>query len=84
MSKPKKSKAPKPNDEQLEEFETRDLGKDIEASGLKPRLLQRRSQATSILLPTELIDKLREKAAKRHIGYQTMLKIIVAEHLEEY
>jgi len=24
------------------------------------------------------------KAAKRHIGYQTMLKIIVAEHLEEY
>jgi predicted DNA binding CopG/RHH family protein len=80
------SKRAKPaeKDEQLEEFETRDLGKDIDASGLKPRLLQRKSQSTSIFLPTELIEKLREKAAKRHIGYQTMLKIIVAEHLEEY
>lgn len=80
------SKRAKPaeKDEQLEEFETRDLGKDIDASGLKPRVLQRKSQSTSIFLPTELIEKLREKAAKRHIGYQTMLKIIVAEHLEEY
>ena len=51
---------------------------------MKPRPLKRKSQATSILLPTELIDKLRRKAAKRHIGYQTMLKIVVAEHLEEY
>jgi predicted DNA binding CopG/RHH family protein len=84
MSKPNKPKTPKTADPQLEEFETRDLGKDIEASGVKPRLLQRRNQATSILLPTDLIDKLREKAAKRHIGYQTMLKIIVAEQLDKY
>jgi len=80
----RKPKEPMNVDEQLEEFETRDLGKDIEASGVKPRLLQRKSQATSIVLPPDLIEKLREKAAKRHIGYQTMLKIIVAEHLEEY
>ncbi len=71
-------------DRQLDEFETKDLGEDIEASGLKPRLLKHKSQATSIVLPLDLIAKLRKKAAKRHIGYQTMLKIIVAEHLEDY
>ncbi|MHB8420930.1 MAG: hypothetical protein ACYDCL_22905 [Myxococcales bacterium] len=71
-------------DEQIEEFEAKDLGRDIEASGLKPRLVARKSHPTSILLPSDLIEKLRKKAAKRHIGYQTMLKIIVSEHLEEY
>lgn len=71
-------------DEQIEEFERKDLGKDIEASGLRPRLLRPKSHPTSILLPKDLVEKLREKAAKRHIGYQTMLKIIVSEHVEEY
>ncbi len=71
-------------DEQIAEFERKDLGEDIVASGLKPRRVEPKSRPTSILLPTELVEKLREKAAKRHIGYQTMLKIIVSEHLEEY
>ena len=39
---------------------------------------------TSILLKKELIEKLRAKAAKRGIGYQTMLKIIVFEHVDGY
>ncbi|MFC1679942.1 hypothetical protein ACFL2T_07010 [Elusimicrobiota bacterium] len=39
---------------------------------------------TSILLARELISKLRAKAAKRGIGYQTMMKIIVHEHVDEY
>lgn len=32
----------------------------------------------------KLIRALRAKAAKRGIGYQTMLKIIVREHIHEY
>jgi len=32
----------------------------------------------------DLIRKLREKGAKRGFGYQTMLKFIVHEHVDEY
>ncbi|MFA5140208.1 MAG: hypothetical protein WC728_13335 [Elusimicrobiota bacterium] len=39
---------------------------------------------TSILLAPEIIHKLKEKAGKRGIGYQTMLKIIVHEHVDDY
>lgn len=70
-------------DAQLKEFEKRDLGKDIAKSGsavvIKPRLLP-----TSILLDPTLIAKLQEKARKRGIGYQTMMKIIVAENINRY
>jgi len=37
-----------------------------------------------ILLDDDLVRKLRAKAAKRGLGYQTMLKMIVREHLDEY
>ena len=67
----------------LEEFETKDLGKDIEASG-SAVLIRPRGMATSIKLSTQLVAKLREKGRKRGIGYQTMLKIIVNEHVDEY
>jgi predicted DNA binding CopG/RHH family protein len=30
------------------------------------------------------MEKLRAKGAKRGLGYQTMLKVIVREHLDEY
>jgi predicted DNA binding CopG/RHH family protein len=36
------------------------------------------------VLEQDLIDKLRKKAAKRGLGYQTMLKVIVREHVDEY
>ncbi len=39
---------------------------------------------TSIFLDPAIIEKLRSKAEKRGIGYQTMLKIIVHEHVDEY
>jgi predicted DNA binding CopG/RHH family protein len=39
---------------------------------------------TSILLNPALVAKLKEKADRRGIGYQTMLKIIVAEHVDDY
>jgi predicted DNA binding CopG/RHH family protein len=72
-------------DAQLEEFEKRDLGDDIARSRsgvvIRPKY---RQTPTSILLDPAIIDKLRKKAAKRGIGYQTMLKIIVHEHVDDY
>jgi hypothetical protein len=69
-------------DLQVEEFEKRDLGEDIRgAGGLRPI---RKTLPTSIVLEQDLIDKLRKKAAKRGLGYQTMLKVIVREHVDEY
>ena len=69
----------------LEEFETKDLGEDMFRSDcaviIRPK---NRIMATSILLPPELIEKLKVKGARRGIGYQTMLKIIVHEHVDEY
>ena len=69
-------------DLQVEEFDKRDLGEDIRAvGGLRPI---RKNLPTSIVLEPDLIDKLRKKAAKRGLGYQTMLKVIVREHVDEY
>ncbi len=39
---------------------------------------------TSIVLERDLVEKLRSKGAKRGLGYQTMLKVIVREHVDEY
>ena len=82
----RKSKSKPERDLVLEEFETRDLGRDLERSNssvvIRPRLQQQ--QPTSLLLAPALIEKLRAKAAKRGIGYQTMLKIIVHEHVDDY
>ena len=85
MKKFSKSRTPRQRqDAQLEEFETQDLGKDIRTSGVRPVIVQPKTRPTSILLDVELIQQLRVKAAKRGIGYQTMLKMIVREHLHEY
>ena len=69
-------------DAQLKEFERRDLGEDIARSGSGKML--RRSRTTSITLDHNLIEKLRAKGAKRGLRYQTMLEVIVMEHLDEY
>lgn len=71
-------------DAQIEEFETQDLGADIRASGVRPVVLRPKGQPTSILLDPELVKQLREKGRKRGLGYQTLLKLIVREHLHEY
>jgi predicted DNA binding CopG/RHH family protein len=72
-------------DDQLHEFEKHDLGKDIERSR-SARLIRpkKRSFPTSILLDSSMIGKLKEKAGERGIGYQTMLKIILHEHVDDY
>ena len=69
-------------DAQVKEFERRDLGEDIRRSGSGKMV--RRSRTTSITLDQSLINKLRAKGVKRGLGYQTMLKMIVMEHLDEY
>ncbi|MEK7857707.1 MAG: hypothetical protein AAB320_01075 [Elusimicrobiota bacterium] len=67
----------------LHEFETKDLAEDIIRSGVAV-VIRPKQMATSILLPPAIIEKLKVKAAKRGIGYQTMLKIIVHEHVDDY
>ena len=69
-------------DAQVKEFERRDLGEDIRRAGSGK--VVRRSRTTSITLDHDLIEKLRAKGVKRGLGYQTMLKMIVMEHLDEY
>lgn len=73
-----------PRDPVIEEFEKRDLGDDIRRSGAGVWIRRKPLMPTSILLPPAIIEKLKAKAAKRGIGYQTMLKIIVHEHVDEY
>jgi predicted DNA binding CopG/RHH family protein len=69
-------------DRQVEEFAKLDLGAAIRsAGGLRPI---RKTLPTSIVLEPDLVAKLRKKAAKRGLGYQTMLKVIVREHVDEY
>lgn len=70
-------------DRQLTEFKKKDLGHDIRESR-SAMLVTTRSRPTSILLPEPLIEKLRKKAGKRGIGYQTMLKIILTEQVDQY
>jgi len=83
MKKPAGRKAERKHvDAQLKEFERRDLGEDIRRS--RAGKMIRRSRTTSITLDHNLIEKLRAKGAKRGLGYQTMLKVIVMEHLDEY
>lgn len=52
-----------------------------QSGGLRPI---RKTLPTSIVLAQHMVDKLRKKAAKRGLGYQTMLKVIVREHVDEY
>lgn len=78
-----KSEHRSPGDKQLVEFEETDLGDDIRTSR-SGRTLRKWTRPTSILLEEDLVARLKEKGAKRGLGYQTMLKVIVREHLDEY
>ena len=79
----KKKKAHKVEDRQRAEFARRDLGGDLQASN-GGRVVRRHTRPTSILLDDDLIEQLKEKGARRGLGYQTMLKLIVREHLDKY
>jgi hypothetical protein len=85
MKKPAgKSSKGRRTDAQLAEFDRRDLGDDVRASGVRPVVIRPKSRPTSIVLEPDLVEQLRAKGAKRGLGYQTMLKVIVREHLDEY
>ena len=72
-------------DATLREFEAKDLGDDIAAAGTARMIRPKRAtMPTSIVLERDLVEKLRTKGAKRGLGYQTMLKVIVREHVDEY
>lgn len=71
-------------DAQLREFNTRDLGDDIRDSGAGRVLRRGTRKPTSIVLDEQLVQRLRKAGAKRGLGYQTMLKVIVREHIDEY
>ena len=75
----------KKTDKQVREFQKRGLARDVAASySAKVIRPKARQLPTSILLDPAVIAKLKEKAQARGIGYQTMLKIIVHEHMNEY
>ena len=78
-------KQSKNTDKQIKEFQDKDLGHDIAKSRSATVIKSRSRQLpTSIMLDKSLIAKLKEKAKRRGIGYQTMLKIILHEHVDEY
>ena len=71
-------------DKQIEEFDERDLGDDLRKSNCGKLFAPKRTMQTSIFLDRDLVFSLKEKAEKRGIGYQTMMKIIVAENISKY
>ena len=71
-------------DRELErEFESVDFSS-LKEEGVQPQFVRPKEKLTSIFLPPSLIEKLKMKGAKRGIGYQTMLKIIVHENVGKY
>ena len=59
-----------------------DWGEAARASG--SAIVVRPLLPTSIKLDPKLVAMLVEKGKKRGLGYQTMLKVIVHEHIDEY
>lgn len=68
----------------LREFETKDLGDVLSQFKNAGQWVKPKTRPTSIALSGEIIQILREKASRKGIGYQTLLKMIVQEHLNEY
>ena len=68
----------------LRAFETKDLGKTLKEFKSAGRWVKPKTKPTSIALSEETVTILREKASHKGIGYQTLLKMIVQEHINEY
>jgi hypothetical protein len=67
------------------DFERTDFGRSPREPGTFAVVPRPKLERTSILMDPALVAKLVEKAARRGLpGYQTMLKMIVAEHIDEY
>ena len=66
------------------EFEAKDLRESLKKFKSIGRWIKPKTKPTSIALSEETVSILREKASQKGIGYQTLLKMIVQEHLNEY
>lgn len=66
------------------EFDSMDLGDTLKTFRAEGRWVKPKTRPTSIALSQETIEALRQKASRKGIGYQTLLKMIVQEHLHEY
>ena len=69
---------------QIKEFEENDLGEDIIKSGVQPKVVSPKQRPTSIHLGDDLIRKLKNKASKKGLPYQTFLKMVLRENLDKY
>ena len=67
-------------DATLEDFARREQNAVIAAGAV----VHVKQHATSIKMPDELLAALKAKAEKKGIPYQSLLKMIVREHLHEY
>ena len=68
-------------DATLKEFERRDLGGDVEAAAAA--VVVRPQVMTSIRLDPALIKRLKQRASRLGVGYQTLLKMIVTKHADD-
>lgn len=68
----------------LKTFNEEDLGDTLKKYRSMGQWVKPKTKPTSIALSEETIHVLREKASRKGIGYQTLLKMIVQEHLHEY
>lgn len=86
MKAVKKKINKKISDKVIREFEATDLGSSLAEQRTVGRwgFPKQRTKPTSIALTEDTIQVLRQKAHRKGIGYQTLLKMIVQEHLHEY
>jgi predicted DNA binding CopG/RHH family protein len=61
-----------------------DKGKIIHPKALNIPGRPRVGRKFNVILPEDTIDKIKQVAAKRGIGYQTMVRIIVSEKIKDY
>ena len=77
MAKPKAKKKP------AEKYDPRDWD-ETSVTEVIPEPRMKTGLSTSIRLPATMVNKLRKIAARKgDIGYQTLIKIWIAERLEE-
>ncbi|TVQ79611.1 MAG: hypothetical protein EA369_04295 [Bradymonadales bacterium] len=85
MKKKKSGKKKKSLSDQklMNAFETQDTGKAIVDADSAVRI-RSRTQPISLRISPDLVAKLRQAAAERDLGYQTMAKLIIAENIDLY
>lgn len=86
MSKLKSMPKFKTEDEEREFWSTHDSTEYIDYSKAKRTLfpnLKPTTKTISIRLPTSLIEKLKVLANKRDVPYQSLLKVLLAEKVDE-